>query len=160
LKLISVLGQPSAQPADLLQGLLEIVCKFGTICRYDQIQLTKKNYSAIHQKFPGCARVTRHHIRGIPGTHYRVISEHRNRQIETAVWNLAGFLQCTLETCCQRFGQFLNDFCTDFLNDFLYENINFLYKNLKFSRGKILEKKHCILESKWKIKYDLLLEKS
>jgi len=120
----------------------------------------KKNQSAIHQKFPGCARVTRHHIRGIPGTQYRVIPEHRNRQIETAVWNLAGFLQCTLETCCQRFGQFLNDFCTDFLNDFLYENINFLYKNLKFSRGKILEKKHCILESKWKIKYDLLLEKS
>ena len=30
--------------------------------------------------------------------HYRVIPAHRNWQIETAVWNLAGFLHCALET--------------------------------------------------------------
>jgi len=29
---------------------------------------------------------------------YRVIPAHRNWQIETAVWNLAGFLHCALET--------------------------------------------------------------
>jgi len=58
---------------------------------------------------------------------YRVIPGHRNWQIETAVWNLAGFLHCVLETRWQRFGQFLNDFLNDFLNNFLYEIFNFLY---------------------------------
>jgi len=78
-------------------------------------------------------------------TCYRVVPGHRNWQIETAVWNLAGFLHCTLETRWQRFGQFLNDFLDDFLNDFLYENLNFLcenlnflYENLRFSLSKIL----------------------
>jgi len=54
---------------------------------------------------------------------YRVVPSpgHRNWQIGTAVWNLAGFLHCALETCWQRFGQFLEDF----LNDFLYENLRF-----------------------------------
>jgi len=32
---------------------------------------------------------------------------HKNWQIKTAVWNLAGFLNCTLETRWQQFGQFL-----------------------------------------------------
>jgi len=61
-------------------------------------------------------------------SHYRVIPGHRNWQIETAFWNLAGFLHCALETHYQRFMQFLNDF----LKDFLYENLNFPYENLKF----------------------------
>jgi len=56
---------------------------------------------------------------------YRVIPGHRNWQIETAVWNLAGFLHFALETRWQRFGQFLNDFLNDFFNDFLN---NFLYE--------------------------------
>jgi hypothetical protein len=60
---------------------------------------------------------------------YRVIPGHRNWPIESAVWNFAGFLHCALETCWQRFGQFLNDF----LNDFLYENLNFLHGNIRFS---------------------------
>ena len=78
-------------------------------------------------------------------TSYRVVPGHRNWQIETAVWNLAGFLHFTLETRWQRFWQFLNDFFDDFLNDFLYENLNFLcenidflYENLRFSLWKIL----------------------
>jgi len=41
---------------------------------------------------------------------YKVIPGHRNWQIETAVWNLAGFLHFSLEICWQRFGQFLHDF--------------------------------------------------
>jgi len=45
---------------------------------------------------------------------------HRKWQIETAVWNLAGFLHCASETRWQRFRQFLNDFLNDFLDDFLY----------------------------------------
>jgi len=57
---------------------------------------------------------------------------HRNWQIETAVWNLAGFLHCALETHWQRCGQFLNDFLNGFLNDFLYENL-FSFKILFFS---------------------------
>ena len=66
---------------------------------------------------------------------YRVVPGHdRNWQIETAVWNLAGFLHCALDTRWQRFGQFLNKLFDDFLNDFLYENLNFLYENLRFSR--------------------------
>ena len=40
---------------------------------------------------------------------YSRVPAHRNWQIETATWNLAGFLHCTLETRWQRFGQFLND---------------------------------------------------
>ena len=54
-----------------------------------------------------------------------------NWKIEPAAWNLAGLsgLHCALETCWQRFGQFLND---DFLNDFLYENLNVLFENLYF----------------------------
>ena len=55
-------------------------------------------------------------------SHFRVIPGHRNWQIENAVWNLASFLLCALETRWQRFGQFLNDF----LNDLLYKNLNFL----------------------------------
>jgi len=39
----------------------------------------------------------------------RVIPGHRNWQIETAVWNLAGFFTVGLEPRRQRFGQFLND---------------------------------------------------
>jgi len=65
---------------------------------------------------------------------YRVIPGHRNWQIETAVWNLAGFLHCALETRYKRFGQFLDDF----LDEFLCENLNFLYENLRFSWWKIL----------------------
>jgi len=75
---------------------------------------------------------------------YRVIPGQRNWQIETAVWNLADFLHCALETRWQRFGQFLNDFLNDFLYDFPYENLNFpyenlncLYENLGFSLWKI-----------------------
>jgi len=63
---------------------------------------------------------------------YRVIPGHRNWQIETAVWNLDGFLHCAVETRWQRFGQFLNDFLNDFLNGFLHENLNFLCENLSF----------------------------
>ena len=40
---------------------------------------------------------------------YRVVPGHRNWQIETAVWNWAGFFTDGLETRWQRFGQFLND---------------------------------------------------
>jgi len=58
-----------------------------------------------------------------------VIPGHRNWRIETAVWNLAGFLHCALETRW-RCGQFLKVFLNDFCNDFLYENFNFLYENL------------------------------
>jgi len=71
---------------------------------------------------------------------YRVVPGHRNWQIETAVWNLASFLHCDLETRLQRLGQFLNDFLNDFLYEslnFLYENLNFLYENLRFSLRKI-----------------------
>jgi len=57
-----------------------------------------------------------------------VIPGHKNWQMETAVWNLAGFLHCALETRWQRFGQFLNNF----LNDFLYEILDFLYENFNF----------------------------
>jgi len=63
---------------------------------------------------------------------YRVIPEHGNWQIETAVWNLAGFLHCALETRWQRFWQFLNDFHNEFLNDLLYEVLKVLYENLDF----------------------------
>ena len=83
-------------------------------------------------------------------THSRV-QGHSNWQIQTAVWNSAGFLHCALETCWQRFGQFLNDFLGDFLIDlldenlnflcehldFFYENLNFLYENLTFSLWKL-----------------------
>jgi len=62
------------------------------------------------------------------GVVYRVVPGHKNWQIETAVWNLAGFLHCALETCWQRFGQFFNDF----LHDFLYENFIFSMKILDF----------------------------
>jgi len=64
---------------------------------------------------------------------YRVVPAHRNWQIETAVWNMDGFLHCASDTCWQRFGQFLNDFLNDCLNDFLYKNLNFLFENLTFS---------------------------
>ena len=37
---------------------------------------------------------------------------------ETAVWNLAGFLPCTLETRWQRFGQFLNYSFREFMLEF------------------------------------------
>jgi len=47
-----------------------------------------------------------------------VVPAHRNWQIETAAWNLAGFLHCALETRWQRFGQFLNDLLRDFMLDF------------------------------------------
>jgi len=40
---------------------------------------------------------------------------HKNWQIETAIWNLAGFLHCALETRWQRSGQFLNDLLKDFM---------------------------------------------
>jgi len=43
------------------------------------------------------------------GENYRVVPGHRNWQIETAVWNWAGFFTEGLETRWQRFGQFLND---------------------------------------------------
>ena len=45
---------------------------------------------------------------------YSIIPAHRNWQIETAVWNLAGVLHCGLETRWQRFGQFCNDLSRDF----------------------------------------------
>ena len=76
----------------------------------------------------------------MPNT-YSSIPGYRNWQIETAVWNLAGFLHCALETHWQRFGQFLNDLLDDFLDDFhndflddlLHENSNFLCKKHRFS---------------------------
>jgi len=40
---------------------------------------------------------------------YSRVSGHINWQIETAVWNLAGFFTVGLETRWQRFGQFLDD---------------------------------------------------
>jgi len=40
---------------------------------------------------------------------YRVVPGHRNWQIESAVWNWAGFHTEGLETRWQRFRQFLND---------------------------------------------------
>jgi len=58
-----------------------------------------------------------------------VVPAHRNWQIESTAWNLAGFLHCALETRWQRFGQFLNDF----LDEFRHKNLNFLYENLRFS---------------------------
>jgi len=64
------------------------------------------------------------------GAQYRVIPGPSKWQIETAVWNLASFLHCALET---RFGQFFTDFLNDFLNDFLFENLHFLNENLRFS---------------------------
>jgi len=70
---------------------------------------------------------------------YRVIPAHRNWQIETAVWNMAGFLHCALETRWQRFGQFLNDFLNDYMknqNDFLYD---FLYDFLNDSYNLLLQ---------------------
>ena len=57
-------------------------------------------------------------------------------QIETAVWNSAGFLHCALETRWQRFGHSLDDFLYDL--NFLFENLTFLYENLRFSLLKIL----------------------
>jgi len=66
---------------------------------------------------------------------YRVIPGHGNWQIETAVWNLAGFLHCALETRWQRFGQFLDDFLNDFCDDFLYENLNFPYKKIFYMKN-------------------------
>jgi len=59
---------------------------------------------------------------------YRVIPGHRNWQIETAAWNLAGFLHCASETRCQRLGQFLHDF----LNDFFMKILIFSRKILIF----------------------------
>jgi len=45
--------------------------------------------------------------------YYRVVlghrKRHRNWQIETTVWNLAGFITVGLEIRWQRFGQFLDD---------------------------------------------------
>jgi len=67
----------------------------------------------------------------------RDIPGHRNWQIETAVWNLAVFLHCDLETFWQRFGQFPTDFFNDNLTS-LYENLYCLYGNLRFSLLKIL----------------------
>jgi len=61
---------------------------------------------------------------------YMVFAGHKNWRIETAVWNLAGFLHCALETRWQRFGQFLKVFLNDFCNDLLCENLNLLYENL------------------------------
>jgi len=43
------------------------------------------------------------------GLGYRVVLGHRNWQIETSVWNFAGFFTVGLETRWQRFGQFLDD---------------------------------------------------
>ena len=70
---------------------------------------------------------------GKPSFPYSRVPGHRNWQIETAVWNLAGFLHCALGTRLQRFGQFLNDFLNDFLDDFLYGNLTFSMKNLIFT---------------------------
>jgi len=63
---------------------------------------------------------------------YSRVPAHRNWQIETAAWNLAGFFHCASKTCWQRFGQFLNVFFNDLVNDFLYETLDFLYANLDF----------------------------
>jgi len=69
---------------------------------------------------------------------YSRVPGHRNWQIETAVWNLAGFLYCALETRWQRigFGQFVNDFLYENLK-FLQENLNFLCENLRVYPWKI-----------------------
>jgi len=40
---------------------------------------------------------------------YRRVPAHRNWQIETATWNLSGFLHCALKSRLHWFGQFLND---------------------------------------------------
>jgi len=63
--------------------------------------------------------------------HYSGVPGNRNWQIETAVWNLAGFLHCALQICCQA-GSDLGSFLMIFVNNFLYENLNFLYENLNF----------------------------
>jgi len=44
---------------------------------------------------------------------YSRVPGHRNREIEPAVWHLAAFLHCALETRWQLFGQFLSDFLND-----------------------------------------------
>ena len=44
---------------------------------------------------------------GVSHRAYGVVLAHRNWQIETAGWNWAGFFTEGLETCGQRFGQFL-----------------------------------------------------
>jgi len=49
---------------------------------------------------------------------YSSIPGHKNWQIENAVWNLAGFLHCALETHWQLVGQFRNDLLRDFMLDF------------------------------------------
>jgi len=56
---------------------------------------------------------------------YSSIPGHRNWQIETAVWNLAGFLHYALETRWQRFEQFLNDLSNDFYIGFPSFNVGF-----------------------------------
>jgi len=63
---------------------------------------------------------------------YNRVPGHGNWQIETAAWNLAGFVHCALETHWQRIGQFFNDFPRENLK-FPHENLNFLYQNLRFS---------------------------
>ena len=62
---------------------------------------------------------------------YRVISGHRNWQIETAVWNLASFFTVGLETRWQRFGQFLNDlWFSPWKSWFSDENIRFSLRKI------------------------------
>jgi len=63
-------------------------------------------------------------------TIYSRVPGHINWQIETAAWNLAGFLHCALKPRWQQFGQFLKDFFNDFLNDFLYENFKLRFSVL------------------------------
>jgi len=57
-------------------------------------------------------------IRDVVNLEYSSIAGHENWQIETAVWNLAGFLHCALETRWQRFWQFLNDLSRHLMLDF------------------------------------------
>jgi len=64
---------------------------------------------------------------------YSRVPGYENCQIETAAWNLAGFLNCALEICWQRFGQFLNDFLNVFLMIVFMKILIFSMKVIIFS---------------------------
>jgi len=85
-------------------------------------------FSLFFLKRAARAEIRRMNAQQHPAAYYRVVPAHKNWQIETAAWNLAGFLHCASGTRWQRFGHFL----TGFLYDFLYENLNFLYESLNF----------------------------
>jgi len=104
-------------PISFVGGPWRAIKPYSWACLHHACRWTSKD----ERNFTVLGRV----YSGVPG--------HRNWQIGTAVWNLAGFLHCALESHWQRFGQFLRDLCNDFLNDFLSGNLNFLCENLRFS---------------------------